>query len=162
MRKFQALFGVALVVVFASMAQAALPLGPGYGDDIISLIYNPETGNLSLDAAGKQVTTLEMLSAAGNFTGTAADGLVAPPFDVFSPKKYFLLKTAGIGDTDLGNALPTGLGADALAADLTVQGSVKPQGGLGAVDLHVVPEPTSLALIGAGLLGMLSIRRKRA
>lgn len=160
MRKVQVLFGMALVAMFASMAQAALPVGPGAGDDIVSLIYDPASGNLKLDAAGVKVTTLEIQSAAGMFTGSAPAGLVSPPFDVFSPKKYFLLKTTGIGDTDLGNVLPTGLSGQALGADLSVNGSKLPSGGLGAVNLNVVPEPSSLALLVLGGLGMLRIRRK--
>ncbi|MCA9167395.1 MAG: PEP-CTERM sorting domain-containing protein, partial [Planctomycetales bacterium] len=96
----------------------------------------------------------------GYFTGSPPDGLVQPPFDVFTPTKYFLLKTDGIGDTDLGNVLPAGLSRDALGADLTVQGSLKPSGGLGIVSLYLVPEPSSVLLLEFGLLGMLGLRRQ--
>jgi hypothetical protein len=160
MRKLQVLFAVALVAMVGSMAQAAIPGGGVVGDDIISLVYDPSNGNLSVDAAGKQWSTLEILSPSGMFTGTATPGLVLPPFDVFSPTKYFLLKTTGLGDTDLGNVLAPGLSADQLAAELTVNGSVLPSGGLGNVDLSVVPEPSSFIMIGLGLLGLLGLRRK--
>lgn len=165
MRKLQILFAVAMVAVLGSMAQAAVPATGVVGDDKITLVYDPTSGNLSVDAAGKQWSTLEILSAGGMFTGSAADGLVLPPFDVFSPTKYFLLKTAGLGDTDLGNALPPGMSREALAADLTVNGSVLPRGNIneaphGPVDLFVVPEPSSIVMIGLGLLGLLGLRRK--
>ncbi|MCA9167394.1 MAG: hypothetical protein KDB23_06980 [Planctomycetales bacterium] len=151
----------ALVTMFGSTSQAALPLGAGPGDDVISLIYNPMNGNLALDAAGKLITTLEIQSAAGYFTGTPADGMVQPPFDVYTPNKYFLLRTSGIGDTDLGNVLPSGLTCFAVAADLTVLGSLKPFGSLGTVDMFMCPEPSCLLPLGLGFMGVLRVNRRR-
>lgn len=161
MRKAQVLFSLALVALFVSTTQAALPLGPGAGDSIVSLIYNPATGNLKLDAAGKLVSTLQVNSAGKYFTATRptqADG----SFDVYKPEKFFLLKPDGIGDSDFGNALPAGLDGNMLSNDLSVTGSLKPSGKLEGVNLNIVPEPSSIGLLSLGLLGLCGIRRKRA
>lgn len=159
MRKVQVLFGMALVALVASSTQAAIPLGPGAGDSIISLIYNPADGNLKLDAAGKTVSTIQITSAGKYFTASRpsqADG----SFDVYKPEKFFLLKPDGIGDTDFGKALPAGLDGNMLSGDLTVSGSLKPSGKLEGVNLNIVPEPTSLGLLGLGVLSLLGFRRK--
>ena len=166
MRKFQivACLSVFAVLSLASFAQAALPTNGARGDANISLVYDPADGHFWLDAAGKKVTTLEIQSASGVFTG-AKPAQVSPPFDVFTPKKFFILKTAGVGDEDFGMALPAGLTAETLGGDLTVAGSILPSGSLGTVDLvylGAIPEPSSLALMALGFLGLVSGRRKRA
>jgi hypothetical protein len=48
-----------------------------------------------------------------------------------------------------------------LAAELEVNGSVLPSGPL-SIDLLVVPEPSSIVMIGLGLVGLAGLRRKRA
>jgi hypothetical protein len=149
MRKVQVLFSVALVVLFGSIANAAIPGGGSTSDGVISLVYNPADGNLKFDAAGKKATSLEIQSPAGYFTGTKppqANGL----FDVYNKNKMFVLKPgdAAIGDTDFGPAL-------------IANGSLLPSGGLGTVDLVYVPEPSSVALLGLGMLGLLRARRNK-
>jgi hypothetical protein len=167
MRKFQILAGLAVVasIFVATTAQAQIELGPypaGLSDDKPSLVYNPADGALSIAMPGDtKWSTLEMISPNGMFTGTATPGLVLPPFDVFSPTKYFLLKTTGLGDQELGAALAPGLSGAALAAELEVNGSVLPSGPL-SIDLLVVPEPSSIVMIGLGLVGLAGLRRKRA
>ena len=157
MRKAQ-VFALVLVALMGSVASAAIPAGGSVGDGNISLVYDPADGSLKLDAAGKKVTTLEVHSTAGYFTGTAPSQ-VSPPFDVFNATKFFLLKTAGIGDENFGPALAKGLSVDALSSDLKVAGSILPSGSLGTVDLVYIPEPSSLVLASLGLLGL--VRRRK-
>lgn len=152
---------LALTALFASNAFAELPLaGADYlNDGEISLVYDPANGNMSIDAAGKMISTFELQSAGGLLTGTTP-AIVLPPFDVHTPVKFFILKTDGIGDTDLGPIAGAGIEASALSADLTLNGSVLPSGGLGNANLAVVPEPASMGLAFLGFLGLLGIRRK--
>ncbi len=162
MRKVQVLFTVALVCLCGSVAKAAIPSTGVVGDGIISLVYDPRDGSLELDAAGKQLTALEVKSAGNNMTGqkpSQVNGL----FDVFSASKLFVLKPAPnqFGNQDFGTPLPAGLSKDALAADLSVSGALFPSGGLGSVDLVYVPEPSSMALFGLGLLGLVRARRNK-
>ena len=158
-------------MMFVTSAQAQIPLGSypdGMSDGTVSLIYDPSNGNLQIATPGDtKWTTLEITSPNGMFMGAPASGLVQPPFDVFTPTKYFLLKTTGLGTTDLGNALSPGLDGAALAAELEVHGSVLPRGNIndgphGPVNLLIVPEPSSIALIGFGLAAMAGLRRKRS
>lgn len=162
MRKAQVLFSAALVLICGTIASAAIPTTGKTGDDIITLIYDPADGKLSLDAAGKQLTALEVLSAGSNFTG-AKPAQVSGLFDVFTPAKFFVLKPgdARFGDQDFGAPMKAGLSMDAVAADLSVSGALFPQGGLGSVDLMYVPEPSSMGLLGLGLLGLIRARRNK-
>ncbi len=166
MRKAQVLFSVALVLLCGSFAKAAVPtngsVGAGADDGLITLVYDPANGSLSLDAAGKELTALEVLSAGSNFKG-AKPAQVNGLFDVFTPAKFFILKpgNARFGDQDFGTALAPGLTKDQVGADLTVSGALFPSGGLGTVDLMYVPEPSSMGLLSLGLLGLIRARRNK-
>ena len=166
MRKAQVLFSVALVLLCGSFAKAAIPTtgtaGAGADDGLITLVYDPANGSLSLDAAGKELTALEVLSAGGNFKGAKPEQ-VNGLFDVFTPAKFFVLKpgAARFGDQSYGAAMAPGLTAAQVGADLTVSGALFPQGGLGSVDLMYVPEPSSLGLLSLGLLGLVRARRNK-
>ena len=136
-----------MTVLVGKVAQAAIPLATSSQPDpaVMSLVYDPTDGNLRLHAAGQHVTTLEVMSHSAVFTGVQPSQ-VQPPFDVYLPGKFFLLKTDGMGDEDFGRAIIPGLTGDALAADLSVDGSIMPEGALPAMTLVVVPEPASLCL----------------
>ncbi len=165
MRKTRVWLSVALVMLWGSLAEAAIPwsgsIGPGADDGLITLVYDPRDGSLSLDAAGKELTALEILSASGNFRG-AKPSQVNGLFDVFTPSKLFILKpgAARFGDQDFGATLAPGLTPLEVAADLTVSGALFPAGGLGTVDLFKMPEPSSVGLMSLSLLGLVRYRRR--
>jgi len=152
---------LAIAALVTSTAVAELPLaGADYlNDGEITVVYDPANGNMSVDASGQMISTFELLSAGGLLTGTTPD-IVNGAFDVHTPVKFFVLKTDGIGDTDLGPIAGTGYDGATLSADLTLNGSVLPSGGLGNANLAVVPEPASMGLAFIGFLGLLGIRRK--
>ena len=62
---------------------------------------------------------------------------------------------------DLGNILPAGLSAGALAADLSLYYSTN-GGGTEQAATFVVPEPASMGLSGIGAAALLMRRRRRA
>lgn len=162
MRKaLQLAAALTVTALVTSNAVAEMPLaGADYlSDGEITLVYDPADGNMSIDASGKMISTFELQSASGVLTGTTPD-IVLPPFDVHTPVKFFILKTDGIGDTDLGPIAGAGYDGATLSADLTLNGSVLPSGGLGNANLAVVPEPASMGLAFLGFLGLLGIRRK--
>lgn len=148
-----------LVALMASVSYGAIELGPA-SDNGVNLIYTPDTGDLVMESRAGAVTTFELKSEAGLFT-TAAQGDLAGLFDVNSAVKKFKLEPAGFETLNLAGSVQTGLSFDALAADLTLDGSFAAGGALSTVpNILVVPEPSSLALIAFGLLGVLGIRRK--
>jgi hypothetical protein len=160
---------VTTLLMVAAMGQtvAAVPTGGKIGDDRVSLIYNPNTGNVFLDAAGQQISTLEIISPSGYLTGIHPDCLPVPIMTHCGeelPWKLFLLRTQGMGDRDLGEVFTPGLPLHVLAAELEVNGSVLPSGSVnsapwGPVDLGIVPEPSGMVFLGGGLLGLLRLRR---
>ena len=133
-------------------------------DNAIVVSYDPADGNLSFKGNGQIVTTLELKSTGGLFIpGGVNDNVIPGPFDILNPAKFFRLDTNGLTELNMGKIVPAGLSADAIIADMQVSGSKKPAGGLeveGGPYLYVVPEPSSLALVCCGLLGLLRLRRK--
>jgi hypothetical protein len=133
----------------------------------VVVTYDPGSGNLSYDGNGIMISSLELKSAGGWFDATKVNSdVISGPFDLINSGKFFKLVTPpGIASVDVGPVLPAGLTAEALLAEIEVDGSLVPIGKLpdaagGGPYLYVVPEPSSLVLVFCGLLGLLGLRRK--
>jgi len=147
---------IACTIVTRSMADGAMPLIPladHHNDNAITMIYDPETGNLGIETNGSLVSTLELDSASGVLTGQRPRDFCLAPLEFIctSPHTAFILKTDGFGETDFGPMVTPDLGLE-LANDLTVRGSLLPVsdltnfGQFTAPNLTIVPEPTNLGL----------------
>lgn len=151
---------VVLALFIAADVSAAIPLGGSLDDDRVSLVYDPSTGGLSLDAAAYRFWTVEISSESGYFTGARPEVLVSAA-DNFVPSKLFTLQPTGVGDTDFGPALAPGIAAPVLADDLAMFGDCFPVDCLSrGVDLIYVPEPSSFALLPTGVM-LVALRRRR-
>jgi hypothetical protein len=131
---------------------AAINRGGTQGDGQASIIYNPSTGELGVDApAGTNLTSINIDSASAVFTGTPAQNL-GGSFDNDSDGNIFKATFgSSFGSLSFGNVARTGLSEDFVANDLTVVGSLAGGGGLGNVDLIYVPEPAAIVLLVVGL-----------
>ena len=134
--------------VYLAGPYAAIADGGVEGDGQTSIGYNSGTGQVWVDApAGVELTSVNIDSAAGVFTGEAAQNL-GGSFDNDADGNIFKATFgSSFGTTNFGNIAQTGLSKDFLLNDLTVVGSLNGGGDLGEVDLVYVPEPSSLVLI---------------
>ena len=134
------------------------------GDGQTSVVYNPTTGELAVDApAGTQLTSVNIDSAGRIFTGAPAQNL-GGSFDNDADNNIFKATFgSSFGTLSFGNVAQPGLSKSFVTNDLTVVGSLAGGGALGAVDLIYVPEPSSIAMLLAALLtlGCVSARRWR-
>ena len=142
-------------------ANAAI-LGFGQtGDRQTSVGYDAHTGEVWVDApAGTELTSVNIESAAGIFTGQAASHL-GGSFDNDSDQNIFKATFgSSFGSLSFGNVARTGLSQAMLQDDLTVVGSLAGGGALGNVDLIYVPvpEPSGLALLVLAVLRYASLR----
>ena len=149
-------FLFAFSVLIPTTAVAKIASDGVLGDSKVSIIYDAHDGHLAVDAGGHAITTLEIISTAGILTGVKPIAIIAPPFDVFDRNKLFILKTAGIGDIDFGLAASPGLSEAEVLQDLSINGSILPNGTLpGGVDLIYVAPLTSGDLLIPGMFAIL-------
>ncbi len=169
MRKSGVLFAIFLALAGGDLANAAIMtngvIGPGPDDGLITLVYNPADGNLSIDAAGKEITALEIRSQGQNVISVHPANRHSL-IESWSPSKMFILKSTAnrFVDLDLG-ILRANMTKEEVGADLTVSGALYPSGGLGTalgtVDLMYVPEPSSTGLLCAAAICVLGAYRQR-
>ena len=109
------------------------------------------TGEVSVDApAGAVLTSINIDSAAGIFTGAAAANL-GGSFDNDSDNNIFKATFgSSFGSISFGNVAQAGLSQDFVVNDLSVVGSLAGGGPLGDVDLIYIPEPSSWVMLGCG------------
>ena len=150
---------IVFVALMASVSFGQWELGSPTAD-AVHIIYSPDSGDTEFVSTAGAVTTFELKSNSSQLTGAAND-LFGGLFDVNSPAKLFKLEPSGFESLLLPGALPAGLGAAELQADLVLDGSFAAGGALSTVpNILVVPEPSSLALIAFAGLGLLGFRRK--
>lgn len=141
---------------------AAIQPGGEPNDGQTSVGYNVATGEVFVDApAGRELTSINIDSAGGIFTGDPAQNLNGS-FDNDADNNVFKATFgSSFGSLSFGNVAQAGLSEDFVANDLTVVGSLAGGGDLGNVDLIYIPEPSTMGLLGLGLLGAILIRRRR-
>ncbi len=130
----------------------------------VTLVYEPNTGRLSLDTGGERLTVLEIQSQAGNLTG-AADTYIFPGIDcgfgggTFNPNgslscaqggpnKWGAVGIHGFANLDLERIAQRNLSADELINDLDVMAAFVGGGGAGkfvhsSPHQFIVPELSS-------------------
>ena len=132
------------------------------GDNQTSIVYDPATGEVAVDApSGTELTSINIESAGNVFTGDAAQSL-GGSFDNDTDNNIFKATFgSSFGSLSFGHVAQPGLSPEFVLGDLSVVGSLAGGGALGDVDLIYVPEPSTLALMGIALAAMLPIRTRR-
>ena len=142
---------------------AAIQGGGQGGDEQTSIGYNTNTGEVWVNApASKQLTSINIESAGGVFTGAPAANL-GGSFDNDADTNIFKATFgSSFGSISFGNVAQAGLSEVFVLSDLTVVGSLAGGGALGDVDLIYVPEPPLAVLFGLAFLGSVwRLRRQR-
>jgi hypothetical protein len=134
---------------------AAIRGGGQRGDAQTSVGYDANTGELFVDVpAGTQLSSINIDSADGVFTGDAAQNL-GGSFDNDADGNIFKATFgSSFGSLSFGNVAQSGLSESFLLNDLTVVGSLAGGGALGQVDLIYIPEPSALILSAMGLVAL--------
>ena len=124
---------------------------------MVTIVYDPETGSFSI-VSDRDLDTIEIISESGLFepdqlNADIFDGL----FDVVSENKLFRLDPGGFDALDFGIALPPDLTEEFLLQDLNIDGSFVGGGGLGAVDIVVLPSVPVVGLLYDAATGNFSV-----
>lgn len=157
----------------------ALNAGNLVDGDAADLVYNPATGNVTLDATDTNsglfisfvLGTDQNNMRTENFaSGEGLAGMTVGPFvDVgtntdntpFQIGQTDPLNQGAGPEVNLGDIFPAGMDLAGLAEYLTLADYASELGAGGTFDLRLVPEPSSLALVLIGMLGLLSRRRHK-
>jgi hypothetical protein len=143
----------------------------GAGDNKFDYVYNPETGDVKISYdndpninASNTLQHMKLASAGSKFiVANVNNSGVAPSFSSESASLLDMVQNDNtkpiLDHYDIGNILPQGLTQAQLMSDLTLQFGVLNQFSLKSAEV-LVPEPTTLGLIGVGALGLLARRRK--
>ena len=144
--------------IYLTGPYGAMASGGQPNDGQTSVTYDPNTGEVLVDApAGTELTSINIDSAGGIFTGAPAQNL-GGSFDNDADGNIFKATFgSSFGSLSFGNVAQSGLSEEFVAGDLTVVGSLAGGGDLGAVDLIYVPEPSAFGLMCAAWFGVLSI-----
>ena len=122
----------------------------------VDLIVNPETGEVSVDTNGAEITGYLISSDSGALTGEAATQFTLTEQTSDQIADMLPLGKAFAGVHDLGSVL------DGDGSDLTLTYTLAGQAGVFKGDVQVVPEPgTLVTLLGTGLLALLAAVRRR-
>lgn len=124
-----------------------------------NLIYDPATGNVALDGDGLTLTafqleSLGLFNPANHISPGDADLEEATP----SVLSYFVF-SGGFTTANIGDVFPAGLDLAGLENMLSTADYAAGLGSDGVFDLLVIPEPSSLTLVGLG--GWILFRRSR-
>lgn len=126
--------------------------GPLAQADISQSVNAPSDGDYVLSFDARRETFFSVASWSVDLNGASVDLLSAAPAD--GSWNTFSVVLSGV---TAGDALTvTGAMVDGIDALANPQSAF-----LDNFDLQLVPEPTSVALAGIGLLGLLAVRRKR-
>ena len=141
---------------------AAVAPNGSEGDGQTSIVYDPGTGEVRVDApAGTELTSINIDSAAGIFTGDPAQNL-GGSFDNDADNNIFKATFGGsYGTLSFGNVAQAGLTEEFVRNALSAVGSLLDGGDLKAVDLRYVPEPSTVLLLGCSLMVLLATSRRR-
>jgi hypothetical protein len=133
----------------------------GQGDGSASITYDPSNGAVGVEIGDAELTSINIDSASGVFTGNPAENL-GGSFDNDADNNIFKATFGGsFGSLSFGTVAQAGLSEEFVRGDLSAVGSLSGGGDLGAVDLIYVPEPSAVVLLGMGVLAMLGIARRR-
>ena len=126
---------------FTGVVPEPVVAGGTLGDAQTSIVYDPSTGDVAVDApAGTELTSVSIDSKARIFTGDRALNL-GGSYDVDADNNIFKATFGtSFGSISFGNVAQLGLTPDSLLNDLTVAGSLAGGGGLGPVDLVYMHE----------------------
>ena len=151
----QALLGANLFGIGSYLGQDSGPAADGPAVDVVV-----DADGVLIDTGGTTINSYVIESAAGVFTGAAADNLGLFQEDTDTRISGGLGFTLN-GQHSLGDVI--GIAGIDLSADLVATYTVDGASGIYTANLIVVPEPGTLVLLAMGALGLLllAIRRRR-